>query len=163
MPLIPMRCIDLSRIGYALLALVVVTTSAMAHDYTAGSIHVTHPWSLALPDVARNGAAYMNISNRGETVDRLIDVSSPIAERVSLHGHTMKDGIVRMRPVETIDVEPSTSSVLAPGGLHIMLTDLKEPLTVNKSFLLTLTFEKAGKIDVEIVVTDNPPSRVLSD
>jgi copper(I)-binding protein len=153
-----MRCIDVSRIGYALLALVVATTSAMAHDYTAGGIHVAHPWSLALPDVARNGAAYMEISNRGERVDKLIDASSPIAKRVSLHGHTTNDGVLRMRPIEAIDVEPGTSSVLAPGGLHIMLMELKEPLNAGKRFPLTLTFEKAGKIEVQIVVIKDPPS-----
>jgi copper(I)-binding protein len=130
----------------------------MAHDYTVGSIHVAHPWSLALPDVARNGAAYMEISNRGERVDRLTGASSPIAKRVSLHGHTMNDGVLRMRPIEAIDVEPGTSSVLAPGGLHIMLMGLKEPLIAGKSFPLTLTFEKAGKIEPEIVVIKDPPS-----
>jgi copper(I)-binding protein len=152
-----MRCIDVSRIGCALLALVVVTSSAMAHEYTAGSIHVTHPWSLALPDVARNGAAYMEISNRGESVDRLTAASSPIAKQVSLHGHTTSDGVVRMRPIEAIDVEPGTSSVLAPGGLHIMLMKLTEPLTAGQHFPLTLTFEKAGTIGVEIVVIKHPP------
>ncbi|MEE9560267.1 MAG: copper chaperone PCu(A)C, partial [Acidiferrobacterales bacterium] len=119
---------------------------------------VTHPWSLALPDVARNGAAYMEISNRSESVDRLIGASSPIAKRVSLHGHTTSDGVVRMRPIEAIDVEPGASSVLAPGGLHIMLMELKEPLTAGKNLPLTLTFEKAGQIEVEIVVIKNPPS-----
>jgi len=123
-----------------------------------GSIRVAHSWSLALPDVARGGAAYMEISNRGERVDRLTDASSPIAKRVSLHGHTMGDGVLRMRPIEAIDVEPSTSSVLAPGGLHIMLMELKEPLIAGKHFPLPLTFEKAGKIELEIVVIKDPPS-----
>lgn len=130
----------------------------MAHDYAVGHIRVAHPWALALPDVARNGAAYMEISNHGESVDRLTGASSPIAKRVSLHGHSMKDGVARMRPIETVVVEPGTSSVLAPGGLHIMLMELNEPLTPDKHFPLTLTFEKAGKIEVEIVVIKNPPS-----
>ncbi len=123
-----------------------------------GSIHVAHPWSLALPDVARNGAAYIEISNPGECVDRLTGASSPIAKRVSLHGHTMSDGVLRMRPIDAFDVEPSTSSVLARGGLYIMLMELKEPLIAGKHFPLTLTFEKAGKIELEIVVIKDPPS-----
>lgn len=153
-----MRCIDVSRIGYALLVLVVVTPSAIAHDYIVGNIHIGHPWSLALPDVARNGAAYMEISNRSDNVDRLTGVSSPIAKRASLHSQTMNDGVMRMRQIEAIDVEPGTSSVLAPGGLHIMLMELKEPLTAGKIFPLTLTFEKAGTIELEIVVIKDPPS-----
>lgn len=153
-----MRCIGVSHIGYTLLALIVATTSAMAHDYAMGGIHVAHPWSLALPDVARNGAAYMEISNRGEHVDRLTGASSSIARRVSLHSHTVNDGVLRMRPIEAIEVEPGTSSVLAPGGLHIMLMELKEPLIAGKSFPLTLTFENAGKIELEILVVKDPPS-----
>ena len=152
-----MRCTGFRHAGYTLLAFVVVTMNAMAHDYAVGSIHVAHPWSLALPDVARNGAAYMEISNRGENVDRLTSASSPIAKHVSLHGHTMKDGVMRMRPIEAIDVEPGASSVLAPGGLHIMLMELKKPLTAGTHFSLTLTFERAGMIELEIVVVEHPP------
>jgi copper(I)-binding protein len=76
----------------------------------------------------------------------------------SLLGHTMSDGVLCMRPIEAIDVAPGTSLVLAPGGLHIMLMELKEPLIADKHFPLTLTFEKAGKIELEIVVIKDPPS-----
>lgn len=152
-----MKRIDLSRTSYALLALVAVTTSAVAHDYTVGNIHVVHPWSLALPDVARNGAVYIEIANRGESADRLTHASSSIAKRVSLHTHTISDGVLRMRPIEAIHVAPGTSTVLAPGGLHIMLMGLKEPLTTGKHFPLTLTFENAGTIEVEIAVIEHPP------
>ena len=152
-----MRCTDFHRVGYTLLAFVVITMTTMAHDYSVGGIHVSHPWSLALPGVARNGAAYMTISNRGESIDRLIGASSPIAKHVSLHGHTMKDGVMRMRPIEAIEVEPGTSSELAPGGLHIMLMELKKPLTAGMHFPLTLTFENAGMIALEIVVVEDPP------
>ncbi len=83
----------------------------------------------------------------------------------SLLGHTMSDGVLRMRPIEAIDVEPAVvfhtsgaSSVLAPGGPHIMLMELKEPLIAGKHFPLPLTFEKAGKIGLEIVVIKDPPS-----
>ncbi|MFB3045342.1 MAG: copper chaperone PCu(A)C, partial [Acidiferrobacterales bacterium] len=107
-----------------------------------GSIRVAHPWSLALPDVARNGEVYMEISNRGKSVNRLTGASSPIAKRVSLHGHTMSDGVLRMRPIESIDVEPSTSLVLAPGGLHIMLMELKKPLIAGKHFPLLMAYSK---------------------
>ncbi len=69
----------------------------------------------------------------------------------------MSDGVLCMRPIEAIDVAPGTSLVLAPGGLHIMLMELKEPLIADKDFPLTLTFQKAGKIELEIAVIKDPP------
>jgi periplasmic copper chaperone A len=52
-----------------------------------------------------------------------------------------------MRPVEALEVKPGTPTVLKPGGYHIMLMDLKGPLVVGHSFSVTLTFEKAGKVE----------------
>ena len=81
------------RLAYArgcLLALVVLSGGVIAHDYKAGNIEVAHPWSRALPEVARNGAAYMELSNNGSEVDRLLSASSPIAKRAELHTHTRR-------------------------------------------------------------------------
>jgi copper(I)-binding protein len=57
-----------------------------------------------------------------------------------------------MRPVEAIEVTPGAPIVLQPGGLHVMLIGLKAPLKEGERFPLTLTFERAGTIEVEVVV-----------
>jgi copper(I)-binding protein len=57
-----------------------------------------------------------------------------------------------MRPVEAVEVTPGESTVLKPGGLHVMLMGLKAPLKKGKIFTLTLTFEKAGSVDVAVEV-----------
>ncbi len=141
-----------------LFVLTTVAISAMAQDYVLGSIQIKHPWSRALPDVARNGAAYMTLVNNGTTADRLISASSPIAARVGFHRHAMEDEVMRMRPLEAIEVVPGQPSVLAPGGLHIMLMGLKEPLHKDKSFALTLNFEHAGSIELLVTVRETDPS-----
>ncbi|MFQ5995654.1 MAG: copper chaperone PCu(A)C [Acidiferrobacterales bacterium] len=141
-----------------MLAVVGLSAGAIAHDYKAGHIQVAHPWSRALPEVARNGAAYMVLSNNGASSDRLLSAASPIAKRAELHTHTMKGGVMKMRPIDAIEVAPGTPSVLAPGGLHIMLVGLKEPLVAGKEFPLELHFERAGRLTVRVTVQETGPS-----
>lgn len=137
----------------ALLALVaLLPAAAAAHDYTLGEITVDHPWSRASAGQAPNGAAYMTLTNDGESADFLIQAASPVAERVELHTHMMKDGVMEMRPVEEIQVAPGDPTLLQPGGLHVMLIGLKAPLKKDETFPLTLTFKEAGSVTVEVKV-----------
>ena len=136
--------------GFCLLAL--ATATAIAHDFKAGAIHIEHPWARASLGMAKAGAAYMVLTNEGSVADRLISASSDVAETVELHTHMMDDGVMRMRQVEAIDVDPGTPSVLEPGGLHVMLIGLKQQLVAGESFPMTLTFEQAGEVTVEVAV-----------
>ena len=129
-----------------------ITTSAAAHDYMLGDIHIMKPWSRPLPAVSVNGAAYMTIMNKGATPDRLLSVSTPAARKAELHNHTMEGGLMKMRPVGVMEITPGNPSVLQPGGLHIMLMGLAEPLVEGRSFPLTLNFERAGSIEVTVVI-----------
>jgi len=81
-------------------------------------------------------------------VDRLVEAATPVAKKASLHTHTMEGDIMKMRPVKAIEVSPGKSTVMKPGGLHIMLMGLKAPLTQGETFPLTLSFETAGSVDV---------------
>jgi copper(I)-binding protein len=76
-----------------------------------------------------------------------------MAERVELHESTMDGGVMRMRPVESLVIEPGETRVLEPGGLHLMMMRLKEPLVAGKHFLLTLEFAEAGRVQVKVMVT----------
>ena len=112
------------------------------------------PWSRPLPAVSVNGAAYMTLMNMGSEADTLIGVSTPAAKKAELHNHIMEGGMMKMRPVENITIAPGTSAVLEPGGLHVMLMGLTEPLVEGKSFPLTLQFERAGSVEVQVLVSD---------
>jgi copper(I)-binding protein len=79
-------------------------------------------------------------------------VATPVAESAELHAHIMDGDVARMRPVEAIEVSPGEPTVLEPGGFHVMLMGLKQPLNEGEVFPLTLTFEKAGEVTMEVPI-----------
>jgi hypothetical protein len=124
----------------------------MANSFAVGDLVVEAPW--ARESVTRTGAAYMTLRNAGDQPDRLIGVSSDVAETVQLHSSVTQDGVMQMREVETVEVPAHGEAVLGPGGLHLMLVGLKGPLEEGKSFSLTLEFENAGKVQVMTTIED---------
>ena len=132
------------------LALLLAPAAATAHE--AESIQVTNPWSRALPPVSANGAAYVTLMNSGHHPDKLVGASSPIAQRAQLHSHSMEGGVMKMRPVTSVELPPEKKVELKPGGLHVMLMGLKQPLKQGDHFPLTLQFANTPPITVEVVV-----------
>jgi len=135
-------------------ALIAFTAPAIASDYMQGDMHIMQPWSRPLPAVSTNGAAYMTLMNTGGTADKLIAVSTPAAKKAEIHNHFMEGGLMKMRPVGALEIAPGTPTVLQPGGLHVMLMGLTAPLVAGESFPLTLEFERAGKVEVMIMIMD---------
>ena len=129
-----------------------LASTALAQHYEGGPVHVMSPWSQALPPVSENGAVYVTLRNHGEVVDRLVGASSPMANRAELHGHSMEDGMMKMRPVESIALTPGKYVKLEPGGNHLMLFGLKKPLKEGEQCPLTLEFEKASSVEVVVTV-----------
>lgn len=133
---------------FALLA-----ASAFAHDYKKGSLFIDHPWSRANPRGASVAAGYLVIENRGDTADRLLSASSEIAGRAEFHVMAVQDRVMKMRPlVNGLAIAPGKNIKLQSGGIHIMFIDLKRPLVEGERFTGTLTFEKAGPVEVEFAV-----------
>ncbi len=118
----------------------------------AGEITISQPWARATPAPGGAGAAFMTITNAGENADKLVKAASSAANVTELHTHIHDGGIMRMEAVPSIDVPAKGSVALAPGGLHIMLIGLKEPLQEGATFSLTLSFENAGDIMVTVPV-----------
>jgi len=112
---------------------------------------VHEPWARAALQ-GRTSAAYMTIENTTDTLDRLVAAASPVARVVELHTHILDGGVMRMRPVTAIEVNPGEPAVLRPGGLHIMLIDLARPLRQGETIPLTLRFERAGEVTVQVPV-----------
>ena len=126
--------------------------AALAHDYAAGSVKIAHPWARATVAGQRAGGAFLKLQNTGSTPDRLIGGSTPAAERVELHTMSLEGTVMRMREVDAIDIPPGQTVELKPGQLHLMLQGLKAPLAVDTKVPLTLKFEKAGEVQVELKV-----------
>ena len=123
-----------------------------AHEYTSKGITVAHPWARATPGGVKVGGAYLEIKAAAGKSDRLVAAKSPVASGAEIHSHIVEGGISRMRRVDGIAIAGGKSVVLAPGGYHLMLTDLKQPLKEGDLLKLTLVFEKAGEIEVEATV-----------
>jgi copper(I)-binding protein len=124
-------------------------TPIQAQSHTTGSISIDHPWARATPAGTKTGAAYVTLTNHGKVADRLIRVSTPFAEKVQFHMDVEENGVMRMRELFAVDIGPGTDFTFKPGGAHMMLVGLKQPLKEGQLLPLTLEFEKAGKIDVQ--------------
>jgi copper(I)-binding protein len=95
----------------------------------------------------------MKVKNTGTEPDRLVGGSTPVAGGFMVHEMTMDKGVMKMRPLPSgLEIKPGETVELKPGSLHIMMTDLKQPVQRGKPFKATLMFEKAGEVDVDFAV-----------
>jgi copper(I)-binding protein len=131
----------------AFLAGLVIANTALAQT---SQLAVDNAWARATPDKAEAGVAYLTI--RSPTADRLVSVSSPVAQKAELHTMEMAGMVMKMRPLAGLDIPAGQPVTLKPGGEHIMLEGLSAPLREGQSFPLTLTFEKAGAREVSVAV-----------
>jgi periplasmic copper chaperone A len=123
---------------------------AVAALAQSGPISVTDVWARA--SNVSTGAVYMTIANSGAADDKLVAASSPVANQVQMHIEIDDNGIMKMRQLHAIDVRANYKATLAPSGTHLMLIGLRHHLKQGQTFPLTLTFEKAGKIEVIVAV-----------
>ena len=126
---------------------------AMAQDYKIGSIEITTPWSRATPPSARTGGGFMTITNKGTVADRLISARSNASDKVEIHEMQMDGNVMRMRELSKgLEIPPGATVMLKPGSYHIMFMELKAPLAKDAKVPMTLVFEKAGSIDIQLDV-----------
>jgi copper(I)-binding protein len=143
----------LSAVALTLASALSFAHDGLAHDYAVGPLKIGHPWSRATPAGAKVGGGYLSIENGGAAPDRLVSVSAPFAGRVEIHEMAVTNGVMTMRPLEQGVAVPAGGKVeLKPGGLHIMFMELKQPLKQDERLKGTLTFEKAGAVEVEFKV-----------
>jgi copper(I)-binding protein len=118
------------------------------------AITVDDAWVRPSAMMDRAGAAYMVIHNNSASDDRLLAVSSDVAETIELHESKEMEGMMQMSPVEAIAVPAGGSATLAPGGLHVMLIGLTRELVPGSSVALQLHFENAGEVGVNAEVRE---------
>jgi copper(I)-binding protein len=128
-----------------------VLAPAMAAEFKQGDITIVDPWARATPGKAPNGGAFLMIKSAGAG-DKLIGVESKVAKRTELHNHINDNGVMKMRQVAAIEVPAGGMAMLKPGGYHVMLMKLHQGLKEGDRFTLTLLFEKAGAVEVQVEV-----------
>lgn len=120
----------------------------MAHGVI---IHLEDGWARFSPVAGRPAGVYLTIHG-GKVDDRVIGASTPIAGRAEIHTHTMTGGVMRMEKIDGIAIPKRGEVILKPGGLHIMLFDVKETPKPGSKFPLTLTFATGKPQTVNILV-----------
>lgn len=130
-----------------LLAGLLVAGTALAQ---ASQVRADSAWARATAPSQSVSAAYATLTS--STPDRLVGVETPLTPHAGLHAMTMDGSVMRMRPVDGVALPAGQPVVLAPGGAHIMLMDLKAPLKAGQRFPLTLRFEHAAPLTLEVPV-----------
>ena len=126
---------------------------APALGCAAPPLMITAAWARATPPGVTTAAAYLTVTNDG-AADRLLGASSPAARQVLLHAEVEEHGMQHMRQLEGLEVPAHGSVELAPGRFHLMLIDIAGPLKPGEQIALTLHFENAGDVTIDLPVRD---------
>src|SRR5579863_5242220 len=137
--------------NFAIAGLAFALGASLAADAHADSmgVAVEHAWARATPRGAATAAAYVTLVNHGADDDRLLSVTSPLAERIQFDSEMNDNGVMKMAQLTTVEIRPGATVVFKPGAMHMMLVGLKRQVKEGETVPLTLTFEKAGAIDVD--------------
>lgn len=143
--------------------LTVTAAAAAEHDHgamampaapvTLGDLEISNGFSRATLPNAPVGGGYITITNKGAEADRLVSAASPAAGVVQIHQMKMDGDVMKMNELpDGVEIPAGATVVLEPGGLHIMFMKLNAPFVEGTKIPVTLTFEKAGSVDVELSV-----------
>lgn len=132
-------------------ALTGAAAQATAEQAPTG-VSLERPWARASIGTSRPAAAYLTIVNQRPEPVRLVGITTPLAARAEVHRTVKAGNVMRMEQVERLDVPPGGRVVFEPGGLHIMLLDLRQPLVKGGTLPMTLRFSGGGSIDVSVPI-----------
>ncbi len=116
-----------------------------ANSQASDEVTITDPYVRAVPPGQKISAAFLQLDNASDTMQSIVSASSPAAEVVELHTHIHDNGMMKMRRIEKIDIPAKGQTVLKPGGLHIMLINLKNNLKPGQEVSVTLKFSDGSE------------------
>lgn len=134
--------------------------SAGAFAGAADQVTVHDPYVRLAPPNAPATAAFMVIRNAGDKDVKVVKADNPVSRVTELHTHLNEGGVMKMRPVPAIDVKAKGEATLKPGGLHVMMIDLKAPMKEGDTVPMTLTFDDGStkKVDAKVVKPTAAPA-----
>lgn len=131
------------------LVVTLLIASGSLHAQDSKPIAVSKAVARATVGKQPNGAAFLQIENRGKSDDALLSASSPAAARVEIHTMSMEGDVMKMRALDALDLKAGQTVAMKPGsGAHLMLMGLKKPLVAGDKVPMTLNFRNAGKVEV---------------
>ena len=130
-----------------------LTSCGSDSDRADGSIEVTDA-VVSVPPNPSQAAIYFTIENSSDTDDALLKAASPAAGKAELHHSMTEGGMASMDEQAKVDLPAGETVTFEAGGLHVMLTDLEEPLEVGGTLDLTLSFAQAGDHTISVKVVD---------
>ncbi len=120
--------------------------------YAQESLTIDQAWARETPPGVMNSAVYLTIHNPADAEDQLIGASSVAADRTELHTSIEENDVMKMRPKDSIAVQKNGMAMLKPGGDHVMLLDLHQPLKEGDTIQLELEFKNSGTIRIDVPV-----------
>lgn len=137
---------------------VLFSTSVLAG--AADNVSVQDPYVRLAPPNAPATGAFMVIKNNGDQEVKVVKADNPMSKATELHTHLNEGGVMKMRPVAAIEIKAKGEAVLKPGGLHVMLIDLKAAMQEGDSVPITLTFDDGSSKQVDAKVVRPSPAPV---
>lgn len=137
----------------ALALMLALPAAAIAHSFKKGDLDVIHPWTRVTPGGVNAGSGYLKVRNNGKEADRLTGATFDGAEAVEIHEMTMDGDVMKMRQLKDgVEIKPGETIELKPSGMHLMVLGLKQPIVEGPERKGTVTFQKAGTVEVEFLV-----------
>lgn len=131
-----------------------LSSALFAHETEDhAALEISEAWARKTGSRTASAAVYLNLKNGTDAAETLLSVSSPRAAMATIHRSFEQDGIMRMEMQDELEVAPGSTAAFAPGGMHIMLMRLDQPLKQGEVFPLTLTFKNAGEVTIYVEVT----------
>lgn len=122
----------------------------------ANELAVDNPW-VRPAEPGGNSALYLTLANGLSTADTLVSVQAPIIGDYSFHESVDSAGTTQMRSIGPISIAPKTRVTLEPGGRHVMLENLSQPLREGETVLLNVEFARAGLRSLRATISNTPP------
>lgn len=139
----------------ALAAAILIVTPAFAHNGVIhlGPINISGPFTRATLPNAPVGGGFLTIENTGTEADRLVSATSSSAKETQIHEMAMEGDVMKMRALaDGLEIPAGETVTLSPGGFHLMFMGLNEAFVEGETVTVTLTFEKAGTVEVPLPV-----------
>jgi len=148
----------MKALALAIVVALAACAPASAHQYKVGDLTIAHPWSRPAA-AGMNAVGYLTVTNAGKTADTLIAVETRAAAKVDVHEGSMTGGVMRMQKLPGgLPIPAGATVALEPGGDHLMMVKLAQPLAVGDKVPATLVFQRAGRVDVSFSVQATPPA-----